>query len=142
MRKAIYMFILALLLFSNSSCASTPKISVETNQDIQATIEVDRSALQNMMNSEQAFILYVYESTCTSCMEFRPILLEVIEIHHLVIYSAVSNSLTDSLTIEFTPTLFTIANGKVLSSINMYHQPNSFASVSQFVRYLDTVIEW
>ncbi|MFA6739505.1 MAG: hypothetical protein WCS53_03940 [Bacilli bacterium] len=142
MRKVLVLSLLALSIISNSSCAPTPKISVEINQEVQSTIEIDYPILQTMMNSDQEFILYVYDTFCTSCLEFRPVLLEVIETHHLVIYAVISSSLVDSLTIQYTPTLFTIANGEVVSSIDMYHQPNSFASASQFEHYLESVVDW
>jgi predicted bacteriocin transport accessory protein len=132
--------LLFLVLFVFVGCSKNPTLVLETQEDISQPIEISSSELTSMMDDDESFFLYISSVTCSSCIEFRPILLQFIEEHRFVVYQIESDSSFPTsntlIPYEFTPTIVLVSNGKVVVNINQFRQSTPFSSVEELNKFL------
>jgi thiol-disulfide isomerase/thioredoxin len=132
--------ILLLFLFVLVGCSKKPFLVLETRADISQPIEVSSNELTVMLENDEDFFLYISSVTCSSCIEFRPILLEFMEEHRFVVYQIESDSTFPTsnalIPYEFTPTIILVSKGKVVVNINQFRQSTPFSSVEELEKFL------
>jgi predicted bacteriocin transport accessory protein len=132
--------LLFLVLFVFVGCSKNPTLVLETQEDISQPIEISSSELTSMMDDDESFFLYISSVTCSSCIEFRPILLQFIEEHRFIVYQIESDSSFPTsntlIPYEFTPTIVLVSNGKVVVNINQFRQSTPFSSVEELNKFL------
>lgn len=137
------LLILLLLLFL-MGCQSKPTVSIEFTDTSNDTHLIDVQTLQSKMANSDSFILYVSSPTCTSCEEFRPLLLSWIEATHAVVYQIdVSDDFkTDNTLLPYnvTPTIFIIHEGTWKTTYEYIKDAKVFESMDRFEQALYKVI--
>lgn len=82
-------------------------------------IEVGEEKIEQMIESEESFIVYVYSNTCGSCVEVTPIVKEIIVEYGITVYKTIYQSLSSSspLKLSGTPIIGFYKNGAKLKII-------------------------
>lgn len=136
MKKLLFLFLILFL----TGCQSKPVVSIEFTDTSNDTHLIDVETLQLKIDRQDSFILYVSSPTCTSCEEFRPILLSWIESSHAMVYQInVSDDFkTDNALLPYsvTPTIFIIHEGILKTTYEYIKDAKIFESVERFEQAL------
>ena len=137
------LFVLGLMLFL-IGCQGKPIVTIEYTNSAQETVVIDYETLQSKMANQDSFLLYVSSSTCTSCQEFRPILLSWITSTNAVVYQIdvseafpTNNSL---LPYSVTPTLFIVHQGDLKTTYDYIKNTKVFLTQNGFEQALYKII--
>jgi predicted bacteriocin transport accessory protein len=122
-----------LILVTLTGCKAKPQISFKAADDIRTMIE-----------NKETFLLYFGRSDCTACIEFKPILIDFMENHDLVVYGIESDDVklhtkevVDQWIADFapslkwTPTMFYFKDGVVVdmqSGVMDFNQLSDFTA--------------
>jgi len=139
--KKLIILIVVLLSFSLVSCQNGAKLTMTTDSSIIQPMDISYQDLSDMIEQNDTFILYVSSETCSSCQEFEPILIEFVEIHHIMVYKIESSleypTNNDVLAYQFTPTIFYVLDGKVIHSADPLSDEAAFADAEGFAEFFD-----
>lgn len=145
MKKLGLLFSMMLVMLFLVSCNKPVQIPKSTQEGLEEPILIDETVLAQMMDDQESFVLYVYSSTCSSCQEFHPILLDYISQTRVVIYEIeVSTTFASGNTLfpfEFTPTLGFFLNGEVVDQIDPVENEDPFTSLSELQTFMDQHFE-
>lgn len=114
---------------------------IERSYQNQEKNVIDVSTLEAKMLNLDSFVLEIYSESCTTCLEFEPIINTYIEDNQAVIYGIEtgqdfmpSNSL---IPWSVTPTLVIVKEGVVWQKVNATNNSTVFASLSNLSNYLN-----
>jgi len=140
MKKFLVVLSIA-LTFALVSCQNGAKLTVTMDYQVTETEIISAQTLSDMLANKETFILYVSSETCLSCQEFEPILMDFIQINHVLVYEIESSSQFSTnngiLDYEFTPTIFFILEGNVIHSADPLSDDSAFADASGFAEFFD-----
>jgi PleD family two-component response regulator len=92
------------------------------------------------------FILIVSSEICTSCSDFRPILLEYITTMGVVVYKIESDSAfppgNSTLAYAYTPTVALFSAGELLVSVDPHERASAFSSYEGFVDWISRYVAY
>lgn len=130
------------ILFLASCVRATVEIPyLDNTTDV---VEISTRELAERMEEGIPFLLYISSVTCTSCLEFRPILDEYIRNTGLEVLKIEADDAfpTDNewIAYELTPTLVLFDGESIVFHINMLDNPKPFSTVEQLTKQLNRYI--
>ncbi|MDD3122247.1 MAG: hypothetical protein PHC62_01890 [Candidatus Izemoplasmatales bacterium] len=137
MKKFLFLFTL-LFSFFLLGC-SNPSMTALTSSNIDAPISIRYDELVDMLARSESFVLYISSDTCSSCLEFKPILDSFIASSTVVIYQieASSELPLDNLLIPFTftPTIVFVEDGVIVNQSDPISNEVVFSDYKSFSKY-------
>jgi hypothetical protein len=140
-------FLLPVLLsFLLAACSETSTISLVVSTGVEDWIEIDAEELGTKIAAGDDFILIVSSEICTSCSDFRPILLEYITTMGVVVYKIESDSAfppgNSTLAYAYTPTVALFSAGELLVSVDPHERASAFSSYEGFVDWISRYVAY
>lgn len=151
MKKSIILLPLIALSLLNTSCSSNSKIAFFKGNGNEAVIssvtgQGSETDLIKMLDRKNSFIFYISDPTCSSCVEFENMLSTYLPNSKLLIYKLLNSvySKMDSTirrkyslpSTVFTPALFIVNNGKIVTQLNYQNNESKFTDKDEFEKFL------
>lgn len=152
MKKTLILILSSLLLISGCSKKSkVEKIDLIKGRIIEKQDNVENyykniteTKLENLLTnpSYNTFILYYFDSSCSGCQDFKPILNQAIIDYDLEIYGLEATSLPSSSSFiqngYSTPSLFVYEDGALKKDFSLLKNEEAFTSKKGFENFLNT----
>jgi len=135
-------FLFVILVVAGCSCKNDDtKASLGTG-DMNATTykSINMSELNAKIEDKDSFVLYVYSPTCRACEMFKPIIENVIQSKHLIVYAITYNSIEEGhelKSLKYTPSLVVYNNGKILTKTDPDKNRKYFSNNDGLISFLD-----
>jgi thiol-disulfide isomerase/thioredoxin len=141
--KKLGWFLMVVVLLGLTACVGSA-VEIPYLENTVDVVEITSEEIAERMDQGIPFLLYVSSVTCTSCLEFRPLLNEYIRNTGLEVLKIESDDAfpTDNewIAYEFTPTLVLFDGETVVFHINMLDNPKPFSTVEQLTKQLNRYI--
>ncbi|MBU1144298.1 MAG: hypothetical protein KJ971_00380 [Firmicutes bacterium] len=139
MKKMIFMFLLLLLTFL-IGCTKIQLMTLPKDIELTSTVEITYSELSAMFQNDETFALFISSVSCSSCIEFEPILDEFIGQYHTKFYrieaSVEIQTSNDLVPYSYTPSLAFIKDGEIILLIDPISEPSPFLNYENLNTYL------
>jgi hypothetical protein len=128
-----------LLIVSLTACVNA-NVAIPYGVDMEDVVEVTSQEIAQRIEQGTPFLLYISSVTCSSCAEFRPILMDYIRETDLEVLKIEADSAfpTDNewIAYQYTPTLVLYDGTKIVFHINALNNPKPFSSVDLLTKQL------
>ena len=122
MKKIVKMMcalLLSVVAFSGCSCNKGDSKAALGIGDVNATTyeTISLEYVDQKVRNKDSFVLYIYSATCTDCINFKPIIEEVIQEKDLIIYAVLGKNIPSSHALAglaTTPSLVVYSKGEVV----------------------------
>jgi len=119
---------------------------IEQNYQNQDKTIITPTELGTKMTNDESFVVEIYSSTCTTCLEFDPILNAYIQSTQAVIYAIETGPdfmfANDYIPWSVVPTLAIVKDGEVWQKINASDNSSIFASLINFTDYINQYVRF
>ena len=149
MKKIIRFVLMIIVLFSLGGCKMDKKILLETEYNIQDTVELDETSLIAKLKVEgnesgDDFVLYVYTPGCMGCASFKTSALKpYIKETSARIYSVTNTLAKKYISLsnkDASPVLVVFKEGKQIAKTGALYDEDTFASKEGLNAYLEKYV--
>lgn len=145
MKKIISLFcsfLFLILIISGCKCSKDDEKAALGVGDMTATTykTISMSELNAKIEDEDSFVLYVYSPTCGGCAMFKPVLENVIQDKHLIVYAIQFNQIESGhelKSIRYTPSLVVYNKGEIIVNTNPAENEDYFKNNTGLISFFD-----
>lgn len=141
MKNSVKTFaIFVMIMLTLAGCPEEKKFEIETRADVKSYQVIDKPLLDEKIIAKDNFILYIYNPSCGSCIDFKPELEHVIKTNFLIIYAITESDLpvnNDIVPYDTTPTIALFKKGKVSKKIDSRDNRSIFANSINLLEFIN-----